>query len=177
MFTQAPELETMARAVMQVFKETFEHLQDSQIGYLFTGCEIVTKGSRKSAYAIMPTAMGQNRRIYVWALEKAFGVYPDALIVADIEIWEELTEPQRVALVFHELRHLAHSHTKAGEPRYDEEGKPVLEVVGHDVEEFLDVADTFGAWHEGLQVFGKVLGGKADKKDVDEVLKLAKEGV
>jgi predicted metallopeptidase len=177
MLKESPELEAMALAIIEAFPETFEHLVEAEIGYLFTEEEIFSKGTRKSAYAIMPTAMGQNRKLYTWALEKAFGFLPDALIVADREIWEDLTVAQKVALVYHELRHVAHAHSKAGEPRYSEEdGRPILEIVDHDISEFLDVADVFGAWHEGLEAFGKALGGKADQDKINEVMKIMAQG-
>lgn len=175
MFTRSDELENMASAIMEVFPEVFEHLEEAQIGYLFTGEEIISKGKRKGGYAIMPTAMGQNRKLYTWALECTFGFLPEALIVVDSEIYEDLTDAQKVALVFHELSHLQHAHSKAGEPRYSEEdGRPILEIVDHDVEEFLGTVEVFGAWHEGLEVFGNLLQGKADEKKIREVLKLAR---
>lgn len=173
-FQPAPELESLSAAIRQVFTETFEHLDDAKIGYLFTSEEILSKGKLKAGYAIVPTAMGQNRKILNWALDHVFGWLPDALIVVHDEQWEGLSDDQRIALAFHEMRHLSHKHTKAGEPMYTEEGTPVIEIEDHDVEEFLSVAEIFGAWHEGLQVFGKLLQGKADAARIAEVKKLWK---
>lgn len=174
-FIQSQELESMARAVMSVFTEIFEHLEEASIGYLMGDDEIVIKGSRKAAYAIIPTAMGQNRKIFNWALENVFGTLPDALIVAHADTWEELTSDQKVALVYHELRHICQRHSKEGEPMFSEEGQPVLEIVDHDVEEFLDVADTFGAWHDGLKAFQGALAGKANQTKINEVKKVWKQ--
>lgn len=106
---------------------------------------------------------------------KAFGFAPDAIIVIDSEIWEDFSNEKKIALVYHEMRHIGHACSKQGEPRYKEEdGLPVLEIVDHDIEEFLDVVGTFGAWHEGLEAFGTLLNGKADEKRIREVMKILK---
>lgn len=172
-FQSSPELEARARVVMKVWPEHFEHLEDSLLGFLTTDEEIKVQGKEKAGYAILPTAMGQSRRLLDWALACAFGFSPDAVVVVQEDLWATLTENERIALTFHELRHLRQKHTVKGAPCFSPDGRPVLEIEGHDAEEFLDVVQNFGAWHKGLETFRKALGSKPSEK-IEEVKRLLK---
>lgn len=163
-FRFSPELERHARAVMKAWPDLFGHLEDSNLGFLMTDEEIRVQGREKAGYAAMPQAQGQSRKLLDWALESVFGFSPDALVVVQEDLWATLTENERIALTFHELRHLRHKTTPKGAPSFTPDGRPVLEIDGHDTEEFLDVVQNFGAWHKGLENFKKALGAKPSEK-------------
>ena len=184
MFFKSPEIAAYAQAIIQVFPEHFEHLQECRIGYLITDEEIRMQGRDKAGYAIMPQAMGQNGKLFDWTLAVQFGfidecfdapVPPDAIMVVQQEAWQVYQPIQRAGLVFHELKHIAHLHTKDGEPRYsDEDGRPLYSIIGHDVEEFTEVAALFGQqtqWKGFAQI---VLGSELDPR-VHEVIRRAHE--
>lgn len=78
-------------------------------------------------------------------LEQWFGVenIPKAIITIAAPPARDLDDRSFCALIEHELYHLAHKHTHMG-PCYDPEGRPVLVMRGHDVEEFFGVARRYG---------------------------------
>lgn len=176
MFTKSTEVESYAKAIIEVFNDRFEHLEDCRTGYLFSQeIEIVIQGKKKDGYACMPTAMGQNRKLYEWALEEAFGFLPDALIVVWEEGWLESEPEDKVILVFHELMHIAHKTNKDGEPMYsNEDGRPQYCIGGHDVEEFKAVAEVFGD-DAGWQEFAKNLQNNKRNPKMDEVITRVRE--
>lgn len=77
---------------------------------------------------------------------------PDVPVVA-IRVYSLIAsnaeEPQLRALMDHELCHLTVA--------LDKDQEPFLKLVGHDVEEFADVAKRHGAWSVGLQKLAKSL--------------------
>lgn len=159
-FERFVELQSMSKVIIKL--APFDHLSDALIGYLKTDEEIRMQGREKAAYVIIPTAMGQNRKIFNWALAEVFGHLPDAMMVVNEDAWIGMTQDQKIALVYHELSHIAQKTTKDGDPIYTEEGQPVLNLVGHDTEEFVSVADRFGAWHDGLTMLRRALDNPRD---------------
>ena len=173
MFEQSKELELYAKTIIQVFPETFEHLEEGLLGFLLTDEELKSAGKFLAGFACIPQVQSKQRNIYTWAVEIAFGFMPDALIVIQKYIWEEFTDEAKIALMYHELRHIVHSKTLAGMPKYSKEtSQPIYEIVGHDVEEFLDVTELFGAWEEGLVGMKSALNIKnRDVSKIKEILK------
>jgi len=171
-FTKSQEVRKFANALIGIFQEKLGHVGEGNIAYLFTEEQIVEAGKVKAGYACIPQVQNRQRKFYEWAVEKAIGYSPDALIVIDKEIWGMLTDVQKAALVYHELRHLKHSTTGAGKPKYNSEtGNPIYQIEGHDVEEFNDVIEHFGAWEGGLVNMKGLLDAEPDKEKVEAVLK------
>lgn len=56
----------------------------------------------------------------------------DAVIEVDGKTWERLTEPERVALIDHELTHLEIARDKDGVIKSDDQGRPKLKMRLHD---------------------------------------------
>ena len=56
----------------------------------------------------------------------------------------DCTDAEWCALVEHELYHVAHARGLFGEPLFTKEGRPRLEIRGHDVEEFVGVVRRYG---------------------------------
>ena len=65
------------------------------------------------------------------------------------DIWEELDDTQREALVYHELSHIRIEFD-------DEKQKVKYSTRKHEVEFFIDELETYGAWHDGLRKVVKV---------------------
>jgi hypothetical protein len=73
-----------------------------------------------------------------------------------IEVWETFWSSTtdsniREALVYHELRHI-HCTEK-------EDGELVWSLNDHDIEEFIDVVNKYGAWRRELQILKDTLNG------------------
>lgn len=72
---------------------------------------------------------------------------PDAQIVVDRAYWLACTQPQRDALIDHELTHLERVVSKTGKPKVDALDRPKLAMRKHDVQTgwFNEVAERHGA--------------------------------
>jgi hypothetical protein len=172
-FEQSKELKRYAKAIIVEFSETFEHLEDGNIGYLLTEDELKSAGKYLAGFACIPQVQSKQRNIYTWAVEIALGFMPDALIVIQKYIWEEFSDEAKVALMYHELRHIVHAKSPSMKPKYNTvTGQPIYEIVGHDVEEFLDVTELFGAWESGLVGIKHALNIKnRDDSRIKKILK------
>lgn len=76
---------------------------------------------------------------------------PDAAAVCVVEIaentWNRMTDPQRRALVDHELCHFT------VEPG-DDDNPATVKLKGHDLEEFASVVERHGFWRSDIASFG-----------------------
>ncbi len=106
----------------------------------------------------LPVAQGGMREMFSWLLAVTCGeVFPDFILTLDATFWSVATRMQREALVFHELCHCHHETDKEGELRFDDTGRPVFGIVGHDIEEFNDVVRRYGAWLGDVERFAQAL--------------------
>ena len=182
---KSDEVAAYAQAAIQAFPEHYEHLQECRIAYLVTDEDIRMQGRDKAGFVIMPTAMGQNGKIFDYVLAEFFGfidecrevpVAPDVVMVIGREAWESYSPTRRVCLVCHELIHIAHAETKDGEPRYHEDdGRPVFTLIGHDVEEFTTIALMFGQVTQWAPFAKAVTESEPDAR-IQEVIALATTG-
>ncbi len=101
----------------------------------------------------LPKFGGVLADVATWSFAKLFGEVPDFIMWLDSGWWTQATPHQREALVFHELCHAVHAKDKAGEERFDDDGKPVWDIRGHDLEEFNEVVRRFGAWSPDIGQF------------------------
>jgi hypothetical protein len=74
-------------------------------------------------------------------------------MILDQQFWTQADGRAREALVYHELLHAAHAVDRDGEPKFTEEGKPIWDIRGHDIEEFNDVVRRYGAWAPDVVAF------------------------
>ena len=88
-----------------------------------------------------------------WLLAKVCGEVPDFIMLLDAQWWEQAPPIAREALVYHELLHATIKRDREGEPRFTDEGLPVWDLVGHDVEEFDAVVRRYGAWQPHIAAF------------------------
>ena len=90
-----------------------------------------------------------------WVVEKDF------VVMVALEKWDDLTEPQRTALVDHLLS------SCTGEED-DDTGEYKWKVLDPEVQEFTDVLFRHGAWNESLRDFVR----QAHKVEIEEVEKV-----
>lgn len=171
------DLACYGKAVITSFPDNFEHLGESILCFLMTNIEIKIRGSVKTACAMIPNVKGTEGNIFWWAVTNQVGNTPDAFVVVNQEEWEEMPQQQRVVLIFHELSHITQKQTNKELPCFSEEtGRPTLQITDHEVEEFYQVAEKFGAWHGGLRRFVELLQQKEGKcLDLDDIAALAEK--
>jgi len=97
--------------------------------------------------------------IRVSDLYKEFSEF-DAIILLNSEVWNdiEFTREKKLALIDHELCHLAPKYDdETGEPVVDERGRQVYRTRKHDLEEFSGIVERHGCWKRDLERFAEVL--------------------
>lgn len=75
----------------------------------------------------------------------------DAVVLVNASVWEHLSESQRAALVDHELSHLQPRVNADGDVQSHPDGRPILCLARHDVEEFAAVIRRHGLWRPELE--------------------------
>lgn len=80
----------------------------------------------------------------------------DFLLTVNRDVWENLDESQRIALIDHEL-----CHCRRGDD--DKAGNPKWELIGHDIEEFYPILRRHGAWSDSVK---KALEAISESKQV-----------
>lgn len=121
------------------------HLEDAVIGVLWTNVENGKKGRSIVGTAEVPTGHGWSGARSFFQLRSWFGELPQFIITLDSVYCAAIDDASFCALVEHELYHCQIKTNRAGEPLYDEEGRPVPRIQGHDVEEFIGVVERYGA--------------------------------
>jgi hypothetical protein len=172
-YKPAPELWGYAKVVVEHFVDDFNHLSELELLCLFTGKEIEIGRCRKSAYVLLPQAQGQNRKIYNWTLNTLFGFVPEVILVVDEELWKEMPDPAKIALVHHELSHIIQKETERGGPSFSKEtGRPALELKDHDVEEFFQTAALFGEYAGDLTRLRHTLENETNRVAAKQIKQL-----
>lgn len=130
-FSPAPEIEKIAEKIIEIFRPEIE-TWEIPIKYIFSS-ENPRKDGRE--------CIGLARKIT--GFHAYLAGYPDGFfcIETGIPAYSELTPNQKIAYVHHELCHL--SIGPFGGP----------DLVGHDIEEFNQVAEAHGAYFDRLQTF------------------------
>ena len=129
----------------------YEHLADASIGWLWSTYPAANKGMMIAGECRMPAPL-QNRWTSAathYQTVKWFGHVPDYVITiaAAAADWDEWSF---CALIEHELCHTTHLVDQYGMPRFTRDGNPILGIVGHDVEQFVDVVARYGAVASGV---------------------------
>lgn len=130
-----------------LYNRRHEHLQDANIGWLWTTFENRNR-DRLVAGECQLVAPIQKRWASArqhWLLQHWFGLIPDFTITIDAGFAATCDDWSFCALIEHELCHAAQDVDDEGEPRFDREGRPVFRLITHDVEQFDDVVERYGA--------------------------------
>lgn len=133
-FWEAPEVE---RVAIELMPEYHDHLVEAKIAYLFRSGTWTSKGQAVGGKAYK--ASERDRVLHGC----------DLLVVINSEVWNALDPDRRRALVDHELSHFLRDE--------DEQGNPIWQVVGHDVEDFAAVIKRHGLWNEGLELMDRAV--------------------
>jgi len=124
-------------------------LQYALIGCLWTNARFEKAGGfRVAGQAERPNFDGPawTRARQEFQMLEWFGAIPDFILTFDAVVGLEADDRRWCALVDHELRHCVQAKSKKdGQPRFTRDGRPVFALVGHDVEEFVDVLSRYGA--------------------------------
>lgn len=154
MFVAAPEIyewlhDTIFNPDHDWYNPDHEHVFDYQVNELafMWACG----GYQKAGKQILGTcekpmfmAGGWKRdRQEMW-FNDMFGDVPDMLITLDASYCRDCSYSDFAALVEHELYHIVHKTNDYGEPSFRADGKPRLDLVSHDVEEFNGVVRRYG---------------------------------
>ena len=133
----------------------FEHLQTGEAAIVFVMREFDRVKAQKRVIGTMslPRLSGELGQMFLWMLARMCGGLPDFIMTLDAEWWRQADPRQREALVYHELKHAAHAIDKHGELRFTEEGTPIWDIVGHDVEAFDGEVERYGAWKPDIASF------------------------
>lgn len=122
-FEPAPEVEKIARDLIAKYHG---HLINAKIKYLFRRGPWTSQKRETLGKATKVSGVNQ----YLTGL--------DFIIMINIEVWDQLNDKEKIALVDHELEHCC-----------EEDGKYFIQ--GHDVEDFLAVIKRNGFWTPDLR--------------------------
>ncbi|WP_343502124.1 putative metallopeptidase [Alloyangia pacifica] len=160
-FAPAPDMGAWARETFiaedaDLLNEDHAHLRAASLGFLWTNVGNTKKGRMVIGQAEPGAPQGAMGK---WSRARAelqvaewFGTIPDFIITLQADWWLSATDPQRCALVEHELYHCAQATDAFGAPKFNKQtGRPSFTMRGHDVEEFVGVVRRYGATTAGVQ--------------------------
>ena len=84
--------------------------------------------------------------------DREFSDY-DFVIILNRDAWERLDDPQRRALLDHELCHAAPVMNTDGTQKEDTRSRRVWRIRRHDIEEFAEIMTRHGCWKQDLEAF------------------------
>lgn len=168
-FEPAPELDAWVRETVisesgALYNPEHYHLEHAVIGYLWTNVANVKRHRRVLGQAEIPQFMcgGWQRARQEMQITTWFGIMPDFIITLDALYCSMIDDAQFCALVEHELYHCAQQRDAFGAPKFSKStGRPVFELRGHDVEEFVGVVRRYGTGGDGTPVGQLVQAGMA----------------
>lgn len=146
----APEVEAIAETLIDIV-DRHADLRRVRIEYVFIDKAPKSKGSivwgraRKLTGLAAFFAVERRDRPPVFRAPAPFFV-----IEISHDIWQDLDDRQRRALVDHELSHCTVD--------IDDEGVVVLGMIGHGIEEFAGVVERNGLWSPSSERFARAIG-------------------
>jgi len=155
LFLPAPELvewalATFVREDAPLLNELHLHLRHARIGAQWTNVPNVAKQRRFAATAETPrppvTGGKWARGRWEQQLREWFGEpQPDFVLTFDAGLVDAAEDLVFCATLEHELLHCGQAVDEWGAPRFSREtGKPLFALVGHDVEEHVNIIERYG---------------------------------
>jgi hypothetical protein len=126
------------RDIRGLLAEAFKahgELKDLEVVFLFRSSFPTDKDGKTPAARIKK--IGPTEREFIPA---------DVMIVLNWELWTSQPDIWKIAVLDHELTHVAPSINDEGERRTDAEGRPAWRIRDHEVTEFLTVIHRRGAY-------------------------------
>ncbi|CAB3875920.1 putative metallopeptidase [Achromobacter ruhlandii] len=122
------------------------HLADADLAFLWasTGFQKAGRVVLGQAEQVMFRAGGWQKARQEQQMIEWFGRVPAFLITLAADYCATCSDAEFCALVEHELYHIGHAPDPYGAPAFDKQGRPKLQIVGHDVEEFVGVVARYG---------------------------------
>lgn len=137
-----------------------EHLADNEIsiGYLMrlTPKEKGGKTELGSMHDAKYMAQGGFKELFAQLLAGMLGYSPQFVMVIDNDWWQQASEREKEALVWHELCHCKQKLDKYGSPKFGLDGTPSYGIAEHDVTAFRSEVARFGLWSDDLRAFAAV---------------------
>lgn len=178
-FSLMPDAAAIARfLITEDPAAPFAFVQDARIAYLLQQPALFLHGEACDAYITRATVQGANRLLWSF-LAATFGQPEryelDFLIYVDAAAWQRRAwvdehgpsgyPIQQEALIYHELSHLRHLETSEGEPRFGDDGRPMLALTRHTYEFFDSELRRYGPQTLGLDQVGLdyVAGAQTEK--------------
>lgn len=153
LFLPAPDMtdfiyQTFISDSSELHNPAHKHLSHGRLGVLWTNTEYTKKKRR-----ILGTAEKPARSSSTWKSKRGeyqltqwFDDIPDFVITLQANFFAGAGNPERCALLEHELMHCAQARDEFGAPRFNQQtGRPVFTIKGHDVEQFIGVIERYGA--------------------------------
>lgn len=142
------------------------HLAFARIGILWTSVQNNRHGKTvlgQCEFKPPGGTMGKWARARAQAqLHGWFGEELDFLLTFDASHAARCTDAEFCALVEHELYHCGQAKDIFGAPKFHRSGLPVMELRGHDVEEFTGVVRRYGADAAHVAAFAAAAARTAD---------------
>lgn len=130
-----------------IFNEEHAHLLDANVRVLWASTAFAKQGRvvLGQAEQVSFQVGGWRKARQEQQMREWFGEEPDYLITLAADYCLQCTDAEFCALVEHELYHIRQKQDAFGAPKFNEAGMPVLQLQGHDVEEFVGVVRRYGA--------------------------------
>jgi hypothetical protein len=148
----APELkawvyETFLADTGELHNPQHWHLIDSDVEFMWASTAFEKKGRvvLGQCEQVMLRAGGWQKVRLEQQYRDWFGRIPKFLITIAADYSSECSDTDFCALVEHELYHIAQAVDIDGEPKFNDEGMPVLTMRDHDVNEFTAIVSRYGA--------------------------------
>lgn len=146
--------DTFLEPKSKLFNQNHYHLYDyidMRIGFLWAATGFDSK--RRHVIGQAEQLLFRCNKWQKWRQEQQmmewFGVsMPEFVITLSADYCFQCSDAEFCALVEHELYHLGHANDQYGMPAFNRDnGWPKIEIVGHDVEEFVGVVRRYGTGH------------------------------
>lgn len=175
-FIAAPEIaqwasETFIDETSILPNPDHEHLRGIHIGFCWTNVENIKRQRLilGTAQLLPPTGDKWSAgRAECQLLNMFGGEMPEALVILYAPIVATMDDWQFMALVEHELYHIAGKLDRYGAPAFDRDtGKRALEMRGHSVEEFTGVVRRYGATSPELREMVRAINKGAELSETN----------
>ena len=152
-FIPGPELDRWARATFidpkaKLHNKDHEHLQQSEIGWLWTNVTNTRQMLTVVGYAEIPkppSGIGKwQKERFNYQLWQWFGKNLDFLITLYAPYAAVCDNITFCATVEHELYHCGQARDEYDCPKFKKSGKPAFAIKGHDFEEHIGVVRRYG---------------------------------
>lgn len=167
MFAPAPELakwaiDTFISAESDLVNLDHSHLAMAKLLFVWSSVPFKSKGKEAVGTAQMGQQQGSlgKKELLEWTYRNwNGGVLPDFVITICAPYVEQSPPDAVCALIEHELYHCGQAKDEYGFPKFHKDSTPVFSMRGHDVEEFVGVAQRYGAYNASLMDMKEALSG------------------